>query len=80
MNTQSEFLFTSERLGFRHLKDSDIEYLEKLDMDPDVRAMFPDGVMTPEQVRERLDAVKASYRENGFGDFAAIDLETGIGG
>ena len=74
---QSEYLLSSERLGFRLLEDSDFENLKKLDMDPEVRAQFPDGVLTPEQVKERISKNKASYLENGFGDFAAVELGTG---
>lgn len=75
--TQSGFLLTSERLGFRPFEDHDLDDLARLDTDPEVRAQFPEGVMTPEQVRERLSRTRASYLEHGFSDFAAIDLESG---
>ena len=72
-----EFLFTSERLGFRLPEDADLDSLNKLDMDPDVRAQFPEGTLTPERIEARLAENAASYNDNGFGDFAVIDLETG---
>lgn len=74
---QSEYFLTSERLGFRLLKDSDYADLKKLDTDPEVRAYFPDGILTPTQIKERISKNKASFQENGFADFAVIELETG---
>ena len=74
---ESEYLLSSKRLGFRLIEDADFEVLKELDMDPAVRAHFPDGTLTPEQIEERMSRNKASYHENGFGDFAVIDLETG---
>lgn len=73
----TEFVLTSERLGFRLMQESDVEHLEKLDMDPEVRAHFPDGVQTPEQVRDRICRNQASFAENGFADFTVIELATG---
>ena len=72
-----EFLFTSERLGFRLPETADLDALKKLDMDPDVRAQFPEGTLTPEQIETRLANNAVSHEKNGFGDFAVIDLETG---
>jgi RimJ/RimL family protein N-acetyltransferase len=74
---QSEYLLKSERLGFRLLKDTDFADLKKLDMDPEVRAHFPDGVSTPTQIKERISKNKASFQKYGFADFAVIELETG---
>jgi len=46
-------------------------------MDPAVRAHFPEGVLTPAQIKKRISKNKASFRPNGFGDFAVVDLENG---
>ena len=75
--SKSEYLLTSERLGFRLPKDSDLTSLEKLDTDPEVRAHFPEGVMTPEQIRERIVKNRTCFEDNGFADFAVVELETG---
>jgi ribosomal-protein-alanine N-acetyltransferase len=72
-----DFMFQSERLGFRLLEDSDFEDLKMLDMDPEVRTHFPEGVSTPEQIKERIILNRSSYSEKGFCDFAMINLETG---
>jgi RimJ/RimL family protein N-acetyltransferase len=74
---QSELILNSERLGFRLLEESDFENLKKLDLDPEVRAHFPEGVSTPEQIRERISKNRACFAENGFGDFAVTESETG---
>lgn len=73
---QLEFMFLSERLGFRPLENSDFENLVELDMSPEVRAHFPDGVSTPDQIKKRISTSIASFRDNGFGEFAINELET----
>ena len=72
-----EYLFTSKRLGFRLLADRDFDDLEALDTDPEVRAHFPDGVSTPEEIEAQISKSRKTYREKGFGTFAVIELETG---
>ena len=72
-----EYLFSSARLGFRLIEDSDFEDLMKLDMDPEVRAHFPEGGLTPEQIKERISKNRACYRKHGFADFAVFDLRSG---
>ena len=74
---RSNYLFTSKRLGFRLIEDTDFNALKELDMDPEVRAQFPEGILTSEQIKERISKNKLSFNENGFGDFAAVDLESG---
>jgi RimJ/RimL family protein N-acetyltransferase len=74
---RSNYLFTSKRLGFRLIEDTDFNALKELDMDPEVRAQFPEGILTSEQIKERISKNKLSFKENGFGDFAVVDLESG---
>lgn len=73
---QSNYLFTSKRLGFRPIAHTDFKALVELDTDPAVRAQFPEGILTPEQIKERISKNELSFQKNGFGDFAAVDLET----
>ena len=75
--SQSEYLFSSKRLGFRMIEETDFDVLKELDMDPAVRAQFPEGPLTPGQIRDRISKNKALFEANGFGDFAVIDLEDG---
>lgn len=74
----SNYLFMSKRLGFRLIEDTDFNALRELDMDPEVRAQFPEGVLTSEQIKERISRNKLSFQQNGFGDFAAVDLESDL--
>ena len=74
---QSELITKTERLCFRLLDITDFEDLKVLDMDPDVRAHFPDGVSTPDQIKEHISKSQACYAENGFGEFAVIETESG---
>ena len=74
---QSEYLFSSKRLGFRLIQDADFDALKELDMDPAVRAYFPEGILTPELIKERISKNRATFRDNGFGDFAVVDLDSG---
>jgi RimJ/RimL family protein N-acetyltransferase len=74
---RSDYLFTSKRLGFRPIAHTDINALIELDTDPEVRAQFPDGILTPEQIKDRISNNELSFQKNGFGDFAAVELETG---
>jgi RimJ/RimL family protein N-acetyltransferase len=46
-------------------------------MDPEVRAYFPGGVATPDQIRKRISKNRASYKQDGFGDLAVIEIKTG---
>ena len=75
--SHNEFLFTSERLGIRLLDDGDFEDLKKLDMDPEVRAHFPDGVSTPVEIQEWVSKSRTTYAEKGFAVFAVIELASG---
>lgn len=73
----AEYLFRSARLGFRLLEPGDLDDLRRLDMDPEVRAHFPDGVSTPQEIRERISANGVAYREKGYAQFAVIELGSG---
>lgn len=74
---QLVYLLTSERLGFRPFEDADFPNLERLDMDPEVRAHFPDGISTPAQINARIARGKLSIEANEYPEFAVIELETG---
>jgi len=74
--TKSELRIKSERLVFSLFEDSDFENLKELDMDPEVRAHFPEGVLTPEQIRDTISKNRACYAENGS-SVVLIGSETG---
>ena len=72
-----DFTLMSRRIGFRMLEEDDLQNLVKLDMDPEVRAFFPDGVSTPELLRKKISRSRASFSEKGFGEFSMTELKTG---
>lgn len=70
------FCLKSNRIGFRPLEEKDLQNLVRLDTDPEVRAFFPDGVSTPELLREKIARSRASFLQNGFGEFSMTELQT----
>jgi [ribosomal protein S5]-alanine N-acetyltransferase len=74
---QPAYLLTSERLGFRPFEDADLPDLERLDLDPEVRAHFPGGISTPAEINARIARGKRSIEANGYAEFAVIELATG---
>jgi RimJ/RimL family protein N-acetyltransferase len=44
-----KYSFQTKRLGFRFLQKADLDYLVELNVDPDVRQFFPDGVQNRKQ-------------------------------
>lgn len=44
-----KYSFQTKRLGFRFLEKADLDYLVELNVDPDVRQFFPDGVQNRKQ-------------------------------
>jgi len=73
---EPEYTLKSGRIGFSQLAEGDLPNLLKLDMDPEVRAFFPDGVSTPGLLREKIAKSRASFAENGYGEFSMTDLGT----
>ncbi|MCE0723038.1 MULTISPECIES: GNAT family N-acetyltransferase [Legionella] len=71
------FIFTSERLGYRLLRESDFDDYLLLDSDAKVRAFFPSGTLNAEQVKTNIKKNMDFFMLNGFGVFIAIELLTG---
>lgn len=73
----SDYLFKTQRLGFRYLEREHLSYLAPLDSDSDVRQFFPDGVATKEQISKRLDEFLGYHKELGLPVFVIFNLDTG---
>lgn len=71
------FIFTSQRLGFRLLSEDDVEDYLKLDSNPEVRKFFPNGTLDRERVKNNIKKNIEFYKSNGFGVLVAIELESG---
>ena len=59
------YLFTSERLGFRNWKESDKIPFSKMNRDKDVMEYFP-NILTKKESDSLLDRLGKHYKNNGF--------------
>jgi len=71
------YIFTSKRLGYRLLKESDFNDYFKLDSNPEVRKYFPSGTLDSQKIKSNIRKNIDFFEENGFGVFIAIELTTG---
>jgi len=71
----SNYVFKSQRLGFRNWIETDIPKMVTISSDPDVMEFFPD-VATPEQTREFIQRLQTSYNNKGYCYFAVDRLDT----
>ncbi|NOQ72201.1 MAG: GNAT family N-acetyltransferase [Crocinitomix sp.] len=70
----AEYLFQSERLGFRNWKLSDHEPFAKLNSDPEVMEFFP-KLLTPEESSAMIERMQKTFEELGYTFFAVDILE-----
>ncbi len=70
----SGYLFTSERLGFRNWRETDLPKMTLINADPKVMAFFPSTYST-EQTQGFLSRMQQQFEEKGFCYFAAERLE-----
>lgn len=70
-----DYLFTSDRLGFRQWEDRDIEPLHQINTDPRVMEYFP-AIQTREQTSEFVLRMQAEYSNEGYCYFAVDALAT----
>jgi ribosomal-protein-alanine N-acetyltransferase len=73
---KNNYVLASARLGYRVCLESDLQNLILLDSDPEVRAFFPMGVATEEQIKERIKEYETDFRKKGYGLFILEDLTT----
>lgn len=71
----SKHLFTSERLGFRNWKSSDVSKMIQINRNKKVMEFFP-AIPTKEQTQEFIGKMKRTCNEDGFCYFAVDYLET----
>jgi RimJ/RimL family protein N-acetyltransferase len=65
----NNYLFKSERLGFRNWKAADIPLMIKISGDPEVMKNFP-AIATPEQTTDFIIRMQKMYSSKGFCYFA----------
>ena len=66
---RNEYIFKSERLGFRNWKDEDLEEFAKLNSDEEVMKHFP-KTLSNKEVVEFIERLKTHYEKNGFTYYA----------
>ncbi|MDX2361617.1 MAG: GNAT family N-acetyltransferase [Crocinitomicaceae bacterium] len=71
----SPFLFTSERLGFRNWKPSDVDLMIEISADEEVMEFFP-YVATPEQTRVFIERMTEMCDKKHYCYFAVEELES----
>jgi len=69
------YIFKSERLGFRNWKNSDIEEFAKLCADEEVMKHFP-SILSREEVLNLIERMKQHYLDRAYTYFATEILDT----
>ncbi len=73
---ENKYLFTSERLGFRKWKESDLDDFFEVTGDPEVMEFFP-KILTREQTAGFIKHLIKRHDEWGYVYFAVEILDTG---
>ena len=68
------YLFTSERLGFRNWVEEDISIMTAINSDPAVMEFFP-GIKNYEETRAFVEKMQSQLTNNGYCYFAVERLE-----
>lgn len=69
-----EYLFRSERLGFRQWIKSDLEPFARMNADPAVMKFFP-KTLSLDETRGFIERLQEGFKQNGFGAYAVDTLE-----
>ncbi|MEQ6118664.1 GNAT family N-acetyltransferase [Reichenbachiella sp. MALMAid0571] len=72
MQLNRQYIFKSERLGFRNWVESDTAKMAEINSDPKVMEYFP-GIPDFEQTVEFIERMQKQFLEKGFCYFA-VDL------
>ncbi len=70
-----DYIFKSERLGFRNWRNEDLEEFAKLNSDDEVMEHFP-KTLSKKEVEIFIDRLKNHFIENGFTYYATEIVET----
>ena len=73
---RTDFLFTSERLGFRNWTAEDIPLMAAINADREVMHFFP-ATQSAQQTADFVARMQKSYHDNGFCYFAVDTLVDG---
>ena len=73
---ETNYLFQSERLGFRNWKDSDLDKFAKINADNEVMKHFPKP-LSKEETKEFIVRLQKHFKERRYNYFATEILSTG---
>jgi RimJ/RimL family protein N-acetyltransferase len=76
MKLKNDYIFRSERLGFRNWIKNDLPEFATMNADSEVMQHFPNP-LTEIETAELIDRLERHYEVNGFTYFATELLETG---
>lgn len=74
-NNNFEYIFKSERLGFRNWMSSDIPKLLEINSDKEVMLFFPE-IQNKAQTESFIKRMQQSFKGNGYCYFAVDELKT----
>ncbi len=72
---KNEYIFASERLGFRAWRKDDLEEFAKLNSDKEVMEHFP-KTLSKKEVKELIEKLQQHFATNGYTYYATEILET----
>lgn len=75
MEDHSNYLFTSERLGFRNWEVSDLDFLHAMNSDEEVMAHFP-SLPSREESLAFIQRMQGQFQQKGFCYFAVELLQS----
>ena len=75
MNTTKNYIFTSERLGFRNWIEDDIQKMAYINSNPNVMEFFP-SLQTVEQTQRFILRMQKQFKEKRYCYFAVDILES----
>ncbi|MCX2740085.1 GNAT family N-acetyltransferase [Pontibacter anaerobius] len=73
---ENEYIFKSERLGFRNWINSDLAEFAKINSDPEVMEHFPKP-LTEQETAAFIERLRSHYDKHGYNYFATEILESG---
>lgn len=76
-SNSDNYLFTSERLGFRGWNDNDLDAMTAINTDAQVMEFFP-ATQDRDKTADFIKRMRAEQEAKGFCYFAVEELETGM--
>ncbi|QBR83893.1 N-acetyltransferase [Legionella israelensis] len=72
-----KYLIKTKNLGMRFIQKSDIQLLEDLEKDPEVKKFFPSGTLDRDEIQEMINDCLFECNKRNLPCFAIFELEKG---